>query len=148
MDAEVRNRIGILCRQISRRPSLVTAIGEIGARPALDELLTALAGPAEPGQARIIELLDAIDHAGKSRGLTGLTSPGKALDAGHCLPPGLVAGPDSLPPGFSGAPKPIGWTCTLRRCDRVDVPAHAADGTPTCAASGNKPLRPYPEPAT
>jgi len=134
MDAALRDRVGLLCDQISRFPTLQGIIADAGALTELTGLLTMLADPHEPDQARVGALLDAIDQACSKTGLVGLTSRTKGLEAGLSLPGGLAADP-----GLAG------WTCPLERCGRVVI-RQEADGTPTCAARQNTPMRPYLSP--
>jgi len=131
MDGALRDRVGLLCDQLSRFPTLHTTITNAGAHTELAELLTTLAGSHEPDQDCVLALIDAIDHACTKVGLAGLTSRIKTLDASLNLPGGLEA--DS---GLAG------WTCPLQRCSRVVI-LQEADGTPTCAARHNTPMTPY-----
>jgi len=135
MDIVLRDRVGLLCDQLSRWTSLHTAIRDAGAHNELAELLAALAGTSEPQADHIEALLDAIDHACARVGLASLTSRTKALDVGLTLPDGL-----------RGAQWPVGWTCPLSRCDRVVIRQEAIE-TPHCAANQNAPMAPYTLPA-
>jgi hypothetical protein len=133
MDALVRDRVGLLCDQLSRFPTLRSTIADAGASTELAELLTKLADAHEPDQARILALLNAIEQACAGVGLAGLTSRTKGFDVGLTLPGGLDADP-----GLAG------WTCPLRRCDRVVIRQEAVGTTtPTCAARQNAPMMPY-----
>jgi hypothetical protein len=131
MDAGLRGRVGLLCEQLSRWPSLRTIIGDAGARTELADLLAVLADPREPEADRVRTLLDAIDKACVGVGLTGLTSRTKAPDAGLTLPYGVNA-----------VPGLVGWTCPLGRCDRVVTRKEAAD-PPTCAPGRDTRMKPY-----
>jgi hypothetical protein len=93
MDAGLRGRVGLLCEQLSRWPSLRTIIGDAGAHTELADLLAVLAHPREPEADRVRTLLDAIEKACVGVGLTGLTSRTKAPDAGLTLPHGVNAVP-------------------------------------------------------
>jgi len=131
MDTPLRDRVGLLCEQLSRWPTLHATIRDAGAHTELDELLTILAAPKEPDRDRVLTLIDAIDQACTKVGLAGLTSRTKALSAGLTLPGGL-----------EGDPSLAGWTCPLHRCERVVI-SQEVDGTPTCAARQNTPMTPY-----
>jgi hypothetical protein len=139
MDAVLRDRVGLLCDQLSRWPSLYTTIHDAGVDTELAELLTVLAETGDPDQARIQALLDAIDEACKHIGLAALTTRSMGLDPGGLtLPAGL-----DLPSGLDGtAGAVVGWTCPLRRCDRVVTAGETAQ-QPTCAARQNSPMTPY-----
>lgn len=121
--AAVRDRVGLLCDQLSRWPTLHATIDSAGADNELGALLALLAGPHEPDLGKIETLLDAIDQACARIGLAALTSRAKG--------PAPWAG---LPPGLAGHPGPAGWTCPLRRCDRVVTPDETS-APPTCAAA-------------
>lgn len=123
MDAVLSDRVGLLCDQLSRFPSLQEFVAKAGVAAKLDELLALVADPREPDPARVRELLDAIDVACTVAGLAGLTSRTKGG-----VPAGL-----RLPPDHSEAEGPMGWTCPLERCDRVVLRQDSAE-RPSCAA--------------
>ncbi|CAN3985934.1 hypothetical protein [Kitasatospora purpeofusca] len=138
MDLLLRDRVGTLCEQLSRWPSLRTSIRDGGGEHALTELLALLTGTTDPEGPRVSELVDAIEDACARQGLAGLTT----REVGS--PGGIPA----LPPGMSGAPEIMGWTCPLGRCNRVVTPDETAH-PPTCAAHGPEGrMKPYPPSAS
>ena len=138
MDAAARERVGLLCDQLSRWPSLETTIRDGGAQSELTTLLALLSGDTDPDGQRITELLDASESSCAREGLVGLTSRN-----GDSL--GGMAG---LPPGMNGAPEVVGWTCPFDRCSRVVMPDETSQ-PPTCAALQGPDgwMKPYPSAA-
>ncbi|WP_194912880.1 hypothetical protein [Catenulispora rubra] len=132
MDAALRDRIGLLCDQLSRWPVLRTTITDAGAYAELTDLLSILTGPDQPDPARVQALLESIEEAGNAVGVVGLTTRMMGLDAGLILPGGLSADPGAMV---------VGWVCPLGRCDRVVLPAEGVK-TPMCAAGPDKPMTP------
>ncbi|MCX5145213.1 hypothetical protein AB0C90_32325 [Streptomyces sp. NPDC048550] len=133
MDAATRSRVGLLCDQLSRWPSLREIIREGGAGPELDDLLALLAGPAEPAPRRMAELVDAVERSCARQGLAGWTSR-----EGVPLP-----GVPTLPPGMTGTAGVAGWTCPFSRCDRVVTPDESPR-PPECAAAHGRDARMKP----
>jgi hypothetical protein len=122
----LRDRVGVLCSQLSRWESVQVIIREGGGGAALDELLDALRnGRADPGQ--LGRLLDVIEDAGARRGLPGITSREHGY---RPLPPGAA------PRGFEA------WVCPRGCCDRVVLPDDAeAVSTPVCAVAGRTQMK-------
>ncbi|MET8206230.1 hypothetical protein ABZT51_09315 [Streptomyces sp. NPDC005373] len=135
----MRNRLGLLCDQLTRHPSMVEEIDDAGVGRELRELLGLVGGgsQADQDQDRASELLDAIEEGCARHGLA-------ALD--------LRAHKDvRLPDGFrlaSGEAAPLSdwaaggaWVCPWGRCGRVVFPDEVP-ARPECAA-GREPLRPF-----
>lgn len=138
MDAAVGNRVGLLCGQLSTwAPSLGDIIRAGGAEPELKALMTMLGAEAEPDQARVAKLIDAVEEACARQGLPGLARRTTG-------PQGVPA----LPPGIAGGSAIAGWTCPVGRCDRVVTPDETS-AAPACAVvSGcgggtNRSMKPY-----
>lgn len=123
MDADTRERIQSLCDQLSKWPSIRDQIGTLD----LDTLRGLLNSPAAPDEARIVELLDAVEQAGARAGLPGLTSGIRS---------GAIPG---LPDGFK--PSIVGWTCPVKRCARVVLAGNGV-GVPICGATSAE-MAPY-----
>ena len=125
-----RERIGVLCAQLSRWSSLADIVRDGGAGDALDELMAAVRGsaPQEPDQ--LVRLLDAVEEACARCGLAGVTNRGNR--------------PSALPPGLSGSvvgrARPA-WVCPCSCCERV-VFAEEAATAPVCAMA-DRAMRPF-----
>jgi hypothetical protein len=132
----VRNRLGLLCDQLTRHRTMTEEIEAAGAGPHLRELLRLVregSGTATEGT-REKELLDAIEDACARRGLSAL----EVREFGDVrLPPGFEHGAPS-----SGGAGPNAWVCPWGRCGRVVFPDETP-APPDCAAGG-EPLRPFP----
>jgi hypothetical protein len=121
----VRERVGMLCDQLSRWPNLHGIIRDSGAGGELDELLSALGGEHEPDQDRVLIWMRAIEDACARKGLTGIIS------REHTFRP--------LPTGLSAASDSRAWVCPQGRCDRVVLPEEAQT-PPVCAVAGGAPM--------
>jgi hypothetical protein len=123
MDAAVGYRVGLLCEQLSTWATLRDIIRADGAEPKLEALMTLLGAEAEPDQARVAALIDAVEEACARQQLPGL--------ARRTTQPGGVP---ALPPGMAGrsASAIAGWTCPVGRCDRVVTPDETSTA-PACA---------------
>lgn len=121
MDAAVGNRVGLFCEQLSTWPSLGDIIGAGGGERDLKALMTLLGAEAEPDQARVAALIDAVEEACARRGLPGLARRTTGLQ-----------GVPTLPPGMAGRSAIAGWTCPVGRCDRVVTPDETS-AAPACA---------------
>ncbi|MFD5728312.1 hypothetical protein ACFWMT_19775 [Streptomyces sp. NPDC058368] len=134
MDAMTRERVGLLCDQLSRWPSLQTTIRDGGAEDELRDLLRQLASETAPDNQRVSELLDAIERACALQGLPGLTSrtSNNPVDM------------TTLPPGMTDVRSVVGWTCPIKRCNRVVTPDETSQ-PPTCVAlhDANGRMTPY-----
>ncbi|MEU0525230.1 hypothetical protein [Streptomyces niveus] len=135
-----RNRLGVLCDQLTRHGSMTAEIEAAGAGPQLRELLDLVRGGAATADGvREKELLDTIEDACVRHGLSALD----VREYGNArLPLGF-----GLPPDEQVA---RAWVCPWGNCGRVVLPETGATGvtdapTPTCAAGG-EPLRAYPGP--
>jgi hypothetical protein len=122
----VRDRIGVLCGQLSRWEAVEKIILDGGAGVALDELRTAIRdSQTDPG--RLTELLDVIEDAGARGSLPGITTREHSY---RPLPPGAAS------PGIEA------WVCPRGRCDRVvlasDEPTAAQ---PLCALDARAPMK-------
>ncbi|MFE1949455.1 hypothetical protein ACFW9D_03190 [Streptomyces sp. NPDC059524] len=117
-----RERVGSLCDQLSRWPSLRTTVRDGGGEAELRDLLGQLASDADPDEGLVRTLLDAVERACARQGLAGLTS------RSGIGPVDMT----SLPPGLADVRGVVGWTCPLGRCDRVVTPDETAQA-PTCA---------------
>lgn len=135
MDVNVRDRVGLLCDQLSRWPSLMATIQDGGAQAELDTLLALVASETDPDSKRVSDLIDLIESACARQGVVGLTSR-------DGVPGGGIT---SLPPGMASTPEVMGWTCPLGRCDRV-VTSDETSNPPTCVAAHgpNTYMKPYP----
>ena len=122
----VRDRIGVLCDQLSRWESVETIIRDGGAGVALDEVRTAIRD-GQTGPGRLTELLDVIEDAGARASLPGITTREHGY---RPLPPGAAS------PGIEA------WVCPQGRCDRVvltgDDPTAAQ---PLCALAAHAPMK-------
>lgn len=131
-----RNRLGVLCDQLTRHESMAAEIDTAGAGPQLRELLELIrSGAATAAGARETELLDSIEDACVRHGLSALD----VREYGNArLPLGF-----GLPAEESAA---RAWVCPWGNCGRVVLPDEAgASGRPRCAA-GDEPLRAFPAP--
>ncbi|MET7783558.1 hypothetical protein ABZU94_39035 [Streptomyces mirabilis] len=135
MQAADRDRVGLLCDQLSRWPSLTATIRDGGAETELHDLLALLSNQSDPDSQQVSELIEAIERACARQGLTGLTH----RNGGS--PGGITA----LPPGMTGAPEVVGWTCPLSQCNRVVTPEETSH-PPACAAvpGPDGRMKPYP----
>lgn len=88
----VRNRVGMLCDQLSRFPDLHDVICDAGADGELDKLLAALGGVDEPDEDQVLGWLQAIEDACARKGLAGITSREHAF---RPRPPGCPRPPSS-----------------------------------------------------
>jgi hypothetical protein len=123
-----RDRVGMLCDQLSRWPELHGIIRDGGAGGELDELLAALGGEDEPDHDQMLAWMQAIEDACALKRLAGITSRGKAFRP--------------LPPGPSEASDFRAWVCPRGRCDRVVLPEEAQT-PPACAVAGGTPMNPF-----
>jgi len=121
MDTAVGNRVGLLCEQLSTWASLGDIIRAGGAGRELKTLTSLLGAEADPDQAQVAALVDAVEEACARQGLPGLAR--RAVG-----PQGVPA----LPPGMPGRSAIAGWTCPVGRCDRVVTPDEASR-SPVCA---------------
>ncbi|WP_326798097.1 hypothetical protein OG946_24150 [Streptomyces sp. NBC_01808] len=141
----VRDRLSVLCDQLTRHRDMAPEIDAAGAGPQLDELLDLLSATPDATAAseeRLGELLDAIEDACARHGLAALDVRGPA-DIGPVagrLPPGFALTPDDATE--NGADTVDAWICPWGHCGRVVFPEEAADA-PVCAA-GDEPLRAFP----
>lgn len=148
---QVRDRLGMLCDQLSRFPDLHDIIRAAGAGGHLDKLLAALKGEDKLDENQVFAWLQAIDDACVRSGLAGITSRERAF---HPLPPGFGSLPsgfyepsDELPggddqdEGVSGS-DPQAWVCPRGRCDRAVLPEEVRI-LRVCAAAGGTPMRPF-----
>lgn len=144
----VRDRLGMLCDQLTRHRAMATEIDAAGAGPQLEELLDLLlsttpdtsGAPVSP--ARLGVLLDAIEDACARHGLADLDvrGPVDGRPGDGRLPPGFVLTTDGA--AANGAGPADAWVCPWGRCGRVVFHEEAA-APPACAA-GDEPLRAYP----
>lgn len=127
-----RNRLGVLCDQLTRHASMAAEIDSAGAGPQLRELLELVrSGTATAEGAREAELLDTIEDACVRHGLSALD----VREYGNArLPIGF-----GLPPDTGAA---AAWVCPWGNCGRVVLPDEA-DAVPRCAV-GDEPLRAFP----
>lgn len=121
----VRNRVGMLCDQLSRFPDLHDVIRDAGADGELDKLLAALGGVDEPDEDQVLVWLQAIEDACARKGLAGVTSREHAFR-----------------PPFPGVSDSWAWVCPRGRCDRVVLPEKART-PPVCAMDGGTPMTPF-----
>lgn len=130
-----RNRLGVLCDQLTRHESMAAEIETAGAGPQLRELLELIrSGAATAAGARETELLDSIEDACVRHGLSALD----VREYGNArLPLGF-----GLPSEESAA---RAWVCPWGNCGRVVLPDEAGASAPRCAA-GDEPLRAFPAP--
>ncbi|MBV1956631.1 MULTISPECIES: hypothetical protein [Streptomyces] len=144
---DVRDRLGVLCDQLTRHRTMAAEIEAAGAGPQLEELLGLLptapdASGAPASTARLGALLDAIEDACARHGLADLDVRGlehlRSADAR--LPPGFALTPGGTP--AAGADPVDAWVCPWSHCGRVVFPEEAT-ARPACAAGGT-PLRAYP----
>jgi hypothetical protein len=126
--AGARDRVGMLCDQLSRWPDLRGIICDAGAGGELDELLLALGGEGEPDHDRILAWVQAIEDTCARKGLVGITS------REHAFRP--------LPPGPFEASGLRAWVCPRGRCDRVVLPDEV-QAAPVCAVAGETPMSPF-----
>jgi hypothetical protein len=125
---QARDRVGMLCDQLSRFPDLHDIIRNAGADKELDGLLAALGGAGELDQERMLAWLQAIEDACARKGLAGITS------REHGFRP--------LPAGLSATSNIPVWVCPRGRCDRVVLPEEAQT-PPVCAVTGGTPMMPF-----
>ncbi len=123
----VRERVGSLCEQLSRWPSLEGIIRDAGASGDLNALLAALNGDREPDPEQVASWAEAIESACARKGLVGVTSRGYAFRP--------------LPAGLRDMPTTRAWVCPRDLCDRVVLPEEAA--APVCAIAGRAPMTPF-----
>ncbi|MET7510455.1 hypothetical protein [Streptomyces albidoflavus] len=140
----VRDRLGVLCDQLTRHRTMAAEIEAAGAGPQLEELLGLLptAPDASDAPARLGALLDAIEDACARHGLADLDVRGlEHIRWGDArLPPGFALTPGGA--AAAGAGQVDAWVCPWGHCGRVVFPEEAAS-RPACAA-GDAPLRAYP----
>lgn len=140
----VRDRLGLLCDQLTRHRAMVTEIDAAGAGPQLEELLDLLSAAPEAtaSDARWGELLDAIEDACARHGLAALDvrGPADGRPGDGRLPPGFALAPSGA--AVNGADAVDAWVCPWGRCDRVVFPEEAA--IPPACAGGDEPLRAFP----
>ncbi|MET9618601.1 hypothetical protein [Kitasatospora indigofera] len=119
----VRQRIAVLCGQITRHADMEQAIRRVGGGPHLDRILGAVRGADAPDPGKLIELLDELEDVCGEKGLAGITTTSKQY-----VP---------LPRGFQGSDpdEPPTWVCPLKRCSRV-VFEDEAPVAPSCATAG------------
>lgn len=123
--SRVRERLGVLCDQVTRHATMAETIRNAQAGEALDRVLAALRGDAEVGDKELRLLLDAIDDACAAHGLAPVTVRGGR-------------GYEPLPVGMGQVdpePEPVKWGCPHGKCGRM-VYAEETDSTPVCAVSG------------
>ena len=141
---DVRDRLGVLCDQLTRHRAMAAEIETAGAGPQLTELLGLLptASGATSLEARLGELLDAIEDACARHGLAALNVRGPANETHGSgeLPPGFALTPDGA--AVNGAEAVDAWVCPWGHCGRVVFPEEAA-APPACAA-GDEPLHAFP----
>lgn len=130
---EARNRVGMLCDQLSQWPDLRDIILDAGAGGELDELLTALGAEDEPDQDLMLACVRAIENACARKGLAGITSRDKAFRP--------------LPPGTSPIPGLRAWVCPWGRCDRVVLPEET-QAPPVCVVGNGTSMDPFAPPST
>lgn len=124
----VRERLGVLCDQITRHPDLREQIHDAGAGDQLDEILAAVGASATIDEQQLIGLLDQIEHKSAVSGLAGVTTVNKGFP--------------TLPPGIDPAQKtePLNWVCPIAfHCARV-VFHDEATTPPRCVAGGGMPM--------
>lgn len=121
-----RDRVGMLCDQLSRWPDLPGIIRDAGAGSELDELIAALGSEELPDQGRVIAWVQAIDDACARHGLAGLTSRENPFRP--------------LPIGLSEDAGPRAWVCPRGHCNRV-VLYEEKQTPPVCVAGGGTPMR-------
>ncbi|GGP61312.1 hypothetical protein [Streptomyces calvus] len=138
----VRDRLGLLCDQLTRHRAMTTEIAAAGAGPQLEELLDLLSAAPDTSAARLGELLDAIEEACARHGLAPLDvrGPVDGRPGNGRLPPGFALTTDGA--AASGAGTVDAWVCPWGRCGRVVFPEEEA-GPPACAA-GDEPLHAFP----
>ncbi|MFE4606854.1 hypothetical protein ACFRK5_00640 [Streptomyces niveus] len=130
-----RNRLGVLCDQLTRHDSMAAEIDTAGAGPQLRELLELVRGGAgEAAGAREAELLDSIEDACVRHGLSALD----VREYGDARLPGGFGLPTDEGPQTAKA-----WVCPWGDCERVVFPDEAGASAPRCAAGG-EPLRAFP----
>lgn len=134
---EARNRLGVLCDQISRWPDLCDIIRDAGAENELREILNALIcseNLTEEKMRQVLSWLQVIDNScAHSMGLIGIASRQKAF---HSLPPGLSDDSDTQ-----------AWICPRDRCDRVDLSTESSL-RPSCAMFQGILMRPFNLPSS
>ena len=125
LEMGVRERVGSLCEQLSRWPSLEGIVRGAGAGGELDALLAALGGGGEPDPEQVARWVEAIGSACARKGLVAVTT------RGHPFRP--------LPAGLRDTPAVRAWVCPRDRCDRVVLPEEA-EAAPVCAIAGMAPM--------
>jgi hypothetical protein len=148
---EARDRVGMLCDQLSRFPDLYDIIRDAGAGGELDKLLDALSGEDEPDEDQALVWLQAIDDACARKGLAGITSREHAF---RPLPPGLPPSRfhplsrwlslplGKLPVPVSPDPSSDAWVCPRNLCARVVLPEETQT-RPVCAVADGTSMRPF-----
>ncbi|MDT0268670.1 hypothetical protein RM844_20500 [Streptomyces sp. DSM 44915] len=141
----IRDRLGLLCDQLTRYQAMATEIDTAGAGPQLRELLDLLSNKpnARTSEARLGDLLDVIEDACTRHGLAALDvrGPADGRPVAGRLPPGFGLGRDGA--AVHGAAGEMdAWVCPWGHCGRVVFPEEA-DAPPACAA-GDEPLRAFP----
>ncbi|MFF5254116.1 hypothetical protein ACFY4K_19005 [Streptomyces leeuwenhoekii] len=135
----MRNRLGLLCDQLTRHTSMADEIVDVSAGRELRELFDLVGGgpdgPFDP--ARAGELLDAIEEACARHGLAALDLRDHKDTR---LPAGFRLTPDEAE-SRQGEPAGGAWVCPWGRCGRVVFPDEVP-ARPECTAGG-EPLRSF-----
>lgn len=128
VEDRTRDRLGLLCTQLSRSASLERIIREGGARTELDRLRAAVSSDSTTDPAQLVRWLDAIEEACARWGLSGTT-----IRRYRELPPDLPL------------PRVEAWTCPRAECGRVVLPDEAG-AAPTCVIAGQAPMKHFQVP--
>jgi len=120
--AVVRDRLGLLCEQLSRFPELEGELRDADGSEALDALVAAVADNAAPDWTRLNDWINEIDAAARRTGLAYIADRlrGKPAEA------------------------PEVWGCPRGYCDRASSPNDMPGDPMICWVAGSVPLSKLP----
>lgn len=118
----VRDRLGLVCEQLSRWPKVEGIVRGAGGGEALDALLAALATDTAPNAERLDEWISAIEDAARRAGLQGIASRFRQVPTEPAEE----------------------WGCPRGHCDRLSSLSEIPEAPSACWIAGSTPLRKIP----